>query len=147
MVAGRIAMEQGIMDLRYRLRMLGIEVTEPSVMLMDNQAVVYNTTLPSSTLKKKHNSIAYHRMREAVASGIVKTAHILSTTNIADILTKALGTAAYWNLLGGLLYGRDTHGARMDQGELQLESRVSANNTREYVEMDGPIPPESYLTD
>jgi hypothetical protein len=114
LVAGRIATE-AIMEFRYKLRMLGIEVNKPSILLIDNQSVVSNTTLPSSTLKKKHNSIAYHRMREAVAAGIIKVGFIRSSTNIADILTKPLGPADYWTHLSEVLYGRE----RGAEGELQ----------------------------
>ena len=65
LVAARIAVEM-IMEFRYKLRMMGVKLDGPSVMLVDNEAVVMNTTLPSSTLKKKHNAIAYHKVREAV---------------------------------------------------------------------------------
>jgi len=41
-----------------------------------------------STLKKKHNALAYHGVREAVAAGIVKVSHVAGTENAADILTK-----------------------------------------------------------
>ena len=44
--------------------------------------------MPSSTLKKKHNALAYHQVREAVAAGIVKVSHIPGAENVADILTK-----------------------------------------------------------
>jgi hypothetical protein len=59
-------------------------------MLGDNMSVVLNTTVPSSQLKKKHNAIAYHRVREAIAANIVRFAHIRSECNFADILTKPL---------------------------------------------------------
>ena len=59
----------------------------PSVVLCDNQGVVLNTSLPSSSLKKKHNAIAYHRVREAVAAGLIKVQHINGKENVADILT------------------------------------------------------------
>ena len=35
----------------------------------DNKLVLYNNTLPESNLKKKSNSIAYHAVREGVATG------------------------------------------------------------------------------
>ena len=47
-------------------------------------------TLPSSSLKKKHNAIAYHRVREAVAAKIVQVAHLDGKENVADLLTKPL---------------------------------------------------------
>ena len=42
----------------------------------------------SSTIKKKHNAIAYHRVREAVATNIIKVLHIKGKENVADILNK-----------------------------------------------------------
>jgi hypothetical protein len=102
------------MEYRYKLRMLGIEINTPTVLLIDNQSVIANTTLPSSTIKKKHNSIAYHRMREAVAAGIIKVGYIHTKSNLADILTKPIGPADYWRLLTEPLYGRD----RAIKGEL-----------------------------
>ena len=88
LVAMRIAVE-GIIKFRYKLRMMGIVLQGPSQVLCDNQSVVLNMTLPSSTLKKKHNAIAYHRVREAVAAHVIKVNHIDGKCNIADILTKA----------------------------------------------------------
>jgi hypothetical protein len=76
------------MDFQYKIRMMGIPLLGPSKVLCDNNSMVLNTTLPSSTLKKKHNAIAYHRVREAVAAKIVKVNHIKGSDNIADILTK-----------------------------------------------------------
>ena len=39
--------------LRYKLRMMGIRVEGPTNVYCDNEAVVSNTTLAESTLKKK----------------------------------------------------------------------------------------------
>ena len=69
--------------------MMGIPLSGPSVVLCDNQGVVLNTSLPSSSLKKKHNAIAYHRVREAVAARVIKVQHNNGKENVADILTKA----------------------------------------------------------
>ncbi len=105
LVAMRIATE-AVLDLRYKLRMMGIAYERSSVILCDNQACVYNTKLPSSSLKKKHNAVAYHKCREAVAAGIVKCGFIRSEENIADILTKPKGPADVYRLTREVLYGR-----------------------------------------
>jgi hypothetical protein len=68
LVAARIATDH-IIELRYKLRMLGVPVKESTIMVGDNKAVLQNTTVPSSMLKKKHNAIAYHRVRGSIASG------------------------------------------------------------------------------
>ena len=64
-------------------------------MLGDNMSVVLNTSVPSSVLKKKHNAIAYHRVREAIAAKILRFAYIRSEENVSDILTKPLANQAF----------------------------------------------------
>ena len=58
-----------IISLRYKLRMIGVPLEEPSRILCDNEAVYKSASFADSVLRKKHNSIAYHRVREAVATG------------------------------------------------------------------------------
>ena len=65
--------------------------------------VVLNTSLPSSSLKKKHNAIAYHRVREAVAAKVVKVQHISGKENVADILTKAVDGSTFRQHLKSVL--------------------------------------------
>ena len=89
LVAAKVATEL-IIELRYKLRMLGIAIDGPTDVYGDNHSVVVNLTVPSSGLKKKHNSIAFHRVREAVASNTIRMAHVGTDENIADILTKSL---------------------------------------------------------
>ncbi|MEM7375761.1 MAG: reverse transcriptase domain-containing protein, partial [Bacteroidota bacterium] len=88
-VAMRIAVEL-VEALRYKLRMFGAPIDGPTTGFCDNQSVVLNSTIPSSTLKKKHNSIAYHKTREAIAAGYVNIVKEPTETNLADILTKPL---------------------------------------------------------
>ena len=103
LVAARIAVDL-IVEMRYVLRMLGVKVEKQTLLLGDNNSVVLNTTLPSSILKKKHNAIAYHRVREAVAAGIVRFAYVKSSDNLADLLTKSLGKAAFYKLTKECLF-------------------------------------------
>ena len=88
-IAMKIAVEL-IEGLRYKLRMMGVPVEDPCNVFCDNEAVVKNSTRPESTLKKKHQAIAYHRTREAQAAGTVRIAKEDGETNLADIFTKLL---------------------------------------------------------
>jgi hypothetical protein len=88
-VAMRIAIEM-IEGLRYKLRMMGVDLDGPCNVFCDNNAVVLNSSNPESVLKKKHAAVNYHRVREAVAAGTIRIAKEESATNIADILTKCL---------------------------------------------------------
>ena len=73
LVASKIATEL-ILEVRYMLQSLGVALDGPALMLGDNMLVVLNTSVPSSVLKKKHNAIAYHRVREAIAAKILRFA-------------------------------------------------------------------------
>ena len=67
-----IALKQAvdiIEGLIYKLRMFGIPILEESKIFCDNQAAVKSGSNPDTRLQKKHNSIAFHRNREAVAGG------------------------------------------------------------------------------
>ena len=75
--------------LQYKLRMMGVPIDGPSYIFSDNQSVLYNTSRPESTLKKKSNSIVYHLLREAMAMGELLNAYVESK-NRADLLTKVL---------------------------------------------------------
>jgi hypothetical protein len=79
-----------IEGLRYKLRMFGVPIDGPANVLLDNMTVIQNSTIPSLTIKKKHNAICYHRIREAVASGIIHIAKIDTKENLADFFTKPL---------------------------------------------------------
>ena len=88
-IAAKTATEM-IQALRYKLHMMGIPIDGPTNMFCDNKAVVRNSTMPESTLKKKHVAICYHRVREACASGMIQIAKEDGATNLADVLTKSL---------------------------------------------------------
>ena len=98
----RIATEL-VESLRYKLRMFGVPISGPARIYCDNESVVKSTTIPESRLKKKHNSIAYHRIREAVAAGIIIIYFEASESNLADLLTKVLPANKREPLIQGLL--------------------------------------------
>ena len=70
--------------------MFGIPIKEYANVFCDNEAVFKNASMAESRLKKKHNSVCFHRVREAVASGILMPFKVESRYNLADILTKSL---------------------------------------------------------
>jgi Reverse transcriptase (RNA-dependent DNA polymerase) len=93
-----------IEGLRYKLRMMGIPIDGPCDVLCDNASVVTNASKPESTLSKKHNSIAYHRVREAGASGTARFGHEPGISNRADMLTKCLAGPKLRDLAGMTLF-------------------------------------------
>jgi hypothetical protein len=59
------------------LRYLGVPVVEKSYLFGDNQSVVTSSTIPPSSLNKRHNALSYHRVWEAIAGKILAFFHIV----------------------------------------------------------------------
>ena len=108
LVAARIDTEL-ILELCYMLRMIGVLLDGPALMLGDNMSVIINVTLPLSVLKKKHYAIGYHRVRESIATGVLLFAHISSTENIVDIMTKPLSNQQFHTLAKNILFRSPAH--------------------------------------
>ena len=90
-IALKTAMET-IAALRYKLRMFGVPIEGPARVFCDNEAVYRNTSDPASTLKKRHQSVAYHICRESVAAGAALIYKEDGETNLSDLLTKSTHT-------------------------------------------------------
>ena len=105
MVAMRISRDF-IVELRIKLKMFGCPIAGAANVYCDNRGVVTNTSVPESTLSKKHNSINYHVIREAVAAGIMCVAKENTLTNLADALTKLLPYSKKHDLMQCILWDR-----------------------------------------
>ena len=84
--------------------MFGIPIEGQTNVFCDKEAVTTNTIFPESTLEKKHNSIAYHCSREAVAAGTIRVTKEDGKTNLSDVLTKPLAQATKEFLWGRFMY-------------------------------------------
>ena len=86
-------MKQGceyVRGLRYKLRMMGISVDQPTYIYADNKSVLINSSNPESCLKKKSNSIAYHFVREGSVRDEWRHAYVKTQDNPLDLMTKCL---------------------------------------------------------
>jgi len=139
MVAGRIATEL-IMELRYNLRMLGIPILGPSTMIGDNRSVVINTTIPSSMLKKKHNAIAYHRIREAVAANIIRFGHLPGDYNYADVMTKPLNKNSFHSIVQPLFFRQpSTSMLLIDPAEISTTDTLLHHDDGKHIIQVDPL--------
>ena len=74
----------------YKLRMFGIPINGSTKGFCDNEAFYRNSTFIESQLKRKHYSICYHLVQEAVAAGKIVVFKIDGKENLADLLTKSV---------------------------------------------------------
>jgi hypothetical protein len=99
----RTAIEM-VEGMRYKLRMMGVELDGPADIFCDNDSVVKSTGRPESGLQKKSNAVAYHKARESQASGAVRITHESGDTNLADVLTKLLAGPRLKELTSKILW-------------------------------------------
>ncbi len=95
---------ESLRGLRYKLRMMGIRIDNPSYIDGNNMSVIRNTQQPESMLKKKSNSICYHAVCKSVAMGEALTGHIGTDENVGDLATKVLYGQKWQYMVSQLLY-------------------------------------------
>ena len=122
--SAKVAIQQ-IQGLRQTLRYLGVPLEDGSHLFGDNESVVKSGSLPDSPLKKRHHRLAYHYVRESVASKAVKFFHIPGVSNPADILSKHWGYQAIWPQLQAILFWQG------DTNKLLIKDNDSTPVTRE----------------
>ena len=94
-VAARTAVDQ-IIDIRTTLRYLGVPIRDKSYMFGDNRSVVTSSTIPNSTISKRHHLASYHRVMEAIAAKFISFHWKDGKSNPADILSKHWEFATVW---------------------------------------------------
>ena len=102
-VAARIATDH-IVENRMMLRYLGVPIRGKTYMFGDNKSVVDSSFVPHAKLHKRHTALSFHRVREAIAAGIIHFTHQSGSINPADILSKHWGYSQVWKMLQPLLF-------------------------------------------
>ena len=105
-VAARTAVDQ-IIGIRTTLRYLGVPIRDKSYMFGDNKSVVTSSTIPNSTISKRHHLASYRRVREAIAAKFISFHWKDGKSNPADILsneaqldsTRPITYRSYFDLL------------------------------------------------
>ncbi|GJX25725.1 putative RNA-directed DNA polymerase [Tanacetum coccineum] len=84
------------------LKDLNFSSNIPAVLFCDNSSAIQIAANPVMHEKTKHFDIDVHLIREKVASGLIKTVKVDSEKQIADILTKGLGSMQHMKLCSKL---------------------------------------------
>ena len=76
-------------------------------MFGDNQDVVTNSSIPHSSLNKRHNALSYRRVTEMIAAKVLGYYWIDGKKNPSDIVSKHCIYPQVWHLLK-LFYSGNT---------------------------------------
>ena len=79
------------------IRYLGVPIRDKSYMFGHNRSVVTSSTIPNSTISKRHHLASYHRVREAIAAKFIsfhwkdgKATLLTSSANIGSLQLSGL---------------------------------------------------------
>ena len=136
-VAAKTATEQ-IMDIRQTLRYLGAPIGAKSFLFGDNRSVVTSATLPHSTITKRHNILAFQRVREAIAVKLMAFYWIQSAYNLSDMLSKHWDHPTVYPMIQKLLITRGNitlipkeATQEKEKGNLKLQPEKLKKNEKE----------------
>ena len=93
---------QDILCTRMLMADLGFEQNNPTVIWEDNQGAIALATNPGYHARTKDVDIRHHFVREKVLVGEIKVIYKETEHQLADILTKALGTKRFQYLRVGM---------------------------------------------
>ena len=120
------------MDIRQTLRYLGAPIGAKSFLFGDNRSVVTSATLPHSTLTRRHNILAFHRVREAIAAKLMAFYWIQSAYNLSDMLSKHWDHPTVYPMILKLLITRGNITLIPKEATQEKEKRNFKITTRKF---------------
>ena len=82
---------------------MGVKVSKPSAIYVNNEGVFLNTLNPASSLNKQFLALSYHFVREHVANNVIKIVKIDSKDNYAVPFTKRMGGKKHGAFVSNLM--------------------------------------------
>ena len=107
---------------------LGVPIRDKSYMFGDNRSVVTSSTIPNSTITKRHHLASYHRVREAIATKYISFHWKDCKSNPADILSKHWDLSTVWPMLKPILFWRGETATQLKRGVTEFRQPLQVQS-------------------
>ena len=106
-----VALSEAAKDIKFvyqLLRSIGIEVTLPITVRVDNVGAIFMSENTSTSGRTKHVDIRYRYVNEMVLDGFLKIVFVKTKENVADIFTKNVTSDVYRTLVKNFISERSS---------------------------------------
>ena len=114
-------------------------------MFGDNRSVVTSSTIPNSTISKRHHLASYHRVREAIAAKYISFHWKDGKSNPADILSKHWEFATVWPMLKPILFWRGETATQLKGSDIIPSTTPGAERPRDARDSGSARSHSTYL--
>jgi hypothetical protein len=101
------------------LNSIGIKITMPIVVRVDNVGAIFISENNTATSRTKHIDVRYHYVREFIEDGFIKIVFVRSADNKSDMFTKNISSDVYENHIDDFVIKK----GKMDS-DREIEGRV-----------------------
>ena len=109
--AAYVALSEAAKDIKFvyqLLRSIGIEVTLPITVRVDNVGAIFMSENTLTSGRTKHVDIRYRYVNEMVLDGFLKIVFVKTKENVADIFTKNVTSDVYRTLMKNFISERSS---------------------------------------
>ena len=93
---------------------LGVPIHDISYAFGDNESMINSSKFPYARLHKRHNILSFHYVRSMIAKKFISLNHLVSKSNLADIVTKHWGYSSSYPLIRPVLHHMGNTGMLCD---------------------------------